>query len=110
MDALANGLPVLIPDRDNPSIPAVPTAQVALWVAVIERLWDDPEFGARYRALALAGAARWDADRLIGCYDVFFRSLVREPDGRTGASARPGRVMANGVARICHSTILINKQ
>jgi hypothetical protein len=38
----------------------VPTAQeVAPWVAVIERLWDDPEFEAEHgrRALAEAGPA-----------------------------------------------------
>src|SRR5271166_1555584 len=62
MEALANGIPVLasdrgalpetlgeagfvftIPERCTPSSGAVPTAhEVAPWVAVIERLWDDP--------------------------------------------------------------------
>ena len=64
IEAMANGIPVLasyrealpetpgdagfvftIPDRCTPASSVVPTAQeVAPWVAVIERLWDDPEF------------------------------------------------------------------
>jgi glycosyltransferase involved in cell wall biosynthesis len=97
VEAMANGIPVLasdrgalpetlgdagfaltIPDRYNPSNPAVPSArEVAPWVALIERLWDDPEFEARHRAMALAEARRWDADRLVERYEAFFRSLGR---------------------------------
>jgi hypothetical protein len=42
-----------IPDRCTPSSGDVATArEVAPWVAVIERLSDDPESEARHRALA----------------------------------------------------------
>ena len=56
----------------------VPTAQeVAPWVAVIERLWDDAEFEAEHRRRALAEAKRWDGDKLAEQYEGFFRSLCR---------------------------------
>jgi glycosyltransferase involved in cell wall biosynthesis len=97
VEAMANGIPVLasdrgalpetlgdagfvltITDRCTPSNPAVPSARaVAPWVARIERLWDDPEFEARHRALAQAEARRWDAGRLVERYEAFFRSLGR---------------------------------
>jgi glycosyltransferase involved in cell wall biosynthesis len=99
VEAIANGIPVLasdrgalpetlgdagfvlaIPKRYTQSSPAVPTPrEVAPWVAIIERLWDDPEFEARHRELARAEARRWDADRLIGRYEDFFRSLGHRP-------------------------------
>jgi glycosyltransferase involved in cell wall biosynthesis len=95
VEAMANGLPVLasdrgalpetlgeagfvltIPERYTASGAAVPTArEVAPWVAIIERLWDDPDFEGRHRALALAEARRWDADRLVERYKRFFDSL-----------------------------------
>jgi glycosyltransferase involved in cell wall biosynthesis len=94
-EAMANGIPVLardrgapdetlgdtgfvltIPERYIPSSAAVPSAREGKpWVALIERPWDDREFEARHRAPALAGAARWDADRLVERYDRFFDSL-----------------------------------
>ncbi len=78
IEAMANGIPVMasdrgalsetlgdagfvftIPERCTPSSSAVPTAQeVAPWVAAIERLWDDPAFEARHRALAKAEGRR----------------------------------------------------
>jgi glycosyltransferase involved in cell wall biosynthesis len=95
VEAMANGIPVLasdrgalpetlgdagfvltIPGRYTSSSPAVPTPrEVAPWVAIVERLWDDPDFEARHRDLARAEAHRWDADRLVERYDSFFRSL-----------------------------------
>jgi glycosyltransferase involved in cell wall biosynthesis len=92
-EGLANGLPVLasdrgalpetlgeagfvftVPARCTPTSPAVPTArEVAPWVAVIERLWDDPAFAAAHRERARAEAARWDDDRLAGRYVDFFQ-------------------------------------
>jgi glycosyltransferase involved in cell wall biosynthesis len=95
IEAMANGIPVLasdrgalpetlgdagfvftIPERCTPSSGAVPTAhEVAPWVAAIERLWDDPEFEARHRALARAEARRWDVDRVAERYAAFFESL-----------------------------------
>jgi glycosyltransferase involved in cell wall biosynthesis len=98
IEAMANGIPVLasdrgalpetlkdagfvftIPDRCTPASSVVPTAhEVAPWVAVIERLWDDPEFEAEHHRRSLAGAKRWDGDKLAETYERFFRSLCRE--------------------------------
>ena len=98
IEAMANGIPVLasdrgalpetlgdagfvftIPDRCTPASNVVPTAQeVAPWVAVIERLWDDPEFEAEHRRRSLAEAERWDGDKLAEQYESFFRALCRE--------------------------------
>ena len=99
IEAMANGVPVLasdrgalpetlgdagfvftIPERCTPTSAAIPTPhEVAPWVATIERLWDDPEFEARHRALAKAEAKRWDKERLAGEYEQFFeRVIVRD--------------------------------
>jgi glycosyltransferase involved in cell wall biosynthesis len=95
IEAMANGIPVMasdrgalpetlgnagfvfmIPKRCTPSSGAVPTAQeVAPWVAAIERLWDDPAFEARHRALAKAEARRWNIERVAGQYADFIESL-----------------------------------
>jgi glycosyltransferase involved in cell wall biosynthesis len=92
IEAMANGIPVLasdrgalpetlgdagfvftIPERCTPTSHVVPTAQeVAPWVAVIERLWDDPEFAAEHRRRALAEAKRWDGERLAEQFEDFF--------------------------------------
>jgi glycosyltransferase involved in cell wall biosynthesis len=98
IEAMANGIPVLasdrgalpetlgdagfvftIPDRCTSASNVVPTAQeVAPWVAVIERLWDDPEFEAEHRRRSLTEARRWDGDKLAEQYEGFFRSLCRD--------------------------------
>ena len=94
-EALANGLPVLASDRGALpetlgeagfvlNLPArctptggVPSArEVAPWVALIARLWDDPAFEARHRDLARAESKRWDSDLLADRYLMFFRSLI----------------------------------
>ncbi len=95
IEAMANGIPVLasdrgalpetlgdagfvftIPDRCTSASNVLPTAQeVAPWVAVIERLWDDPEFEAEHRRRSLTEARRWDGDKLAEQYEGFFRSL-----------------------------------
>jgi glycosyltransferase involved in cell wall biosynthesis len=95
IEAMANGIPVLasdrgalpetlgdagfvftIPDRCTPASNIVPTAQeVAPWVAVIERLWDDPAFEAEHRRRALAEAKRWDSDTLADQFENFLRPL-----------------------------------
>jgi glycosyltransferase involved in cell wall biosynthesis len=97
IEAMANGIPVLasdrgalpetlgnagfvftIPERCTPASGVVPTTQeVAPWVAVIERLWDDPEFEAEHRRRALAEARRWDSTMLADQYEKFFLSLAR---------------------------------
>ncbi len=95
-EALANSIPVLASDRGGLpetlgdagflfTLPdrlvasgsaAVPTArEAAPWIATIERLWDDPEFEARHRALALAEARRWDGGPLAERYEQFFAGL-----------------------------------
>jgi glycosyltransferase involved in cell wall biosynthesis len=96
IEAMANGIPVLasdrgalpetlgdagfvftIPDRCTPASGVVPTAQeVAPWVAVIERLWDDPEFEAEHRRRAWAEARRWDGETLAQQYEEFFAALL----------------------------------
>ena len=82
IEAMANGIPVLasdrgalpetlgdagfvftIPERCTPTSGAVPTAQeVAPWVGVIERLWDDPSFESSHRERAKLEARRWNGD------------------------------------------------
>ena len=95
MEALANGIPVLasdrgalpetlgnagfvftIPERYTPQSLEIPTArEVAPWLAVIEKLWDDPEFESRHRALARAEARRWEPGRIAGQFERLFREL-----------------------------------
>ena len=95
MEALANDIPVLasdrgalpetlgdagfvftIPERFGPSTLEVPTArEVAPWVAVLEKLWDDPEFEARQRALARTEAQRLEPSTVAGQFERLFRSL-----------------------------------
>jgi hypothetical protein len=101
IEPMANGIPVLasecgalpetlgeagfvftIQEWCTPASGTVPTAQeVAPWVAVIERLWDDPEFEAEHRRRALAEAMRWDGERLGNSSRVFSRDSF--PVGRT---------------------------
>jgi len=96
MEAMANGIPVLasdrgalpetlgdsgfvftIPDRCTPGSGAVPTPRdVARWLAAIDRLWDDPEFEARHRALARAEARRWEWERVAEEYLRFFENFA----------------------------------
>ena len=45
-------------------------------MAVIERLWDDPEFEAEHRRRALAEAGRWDRARLAEEYEGFLLSMT----------------------------------
>jgi glycosyltransferase involved in cell wall biosynthesis len=100
IEAMANGIPVLasdrgalpetmgdagfvftIPDRCTPASAVVPTAQeVAPWVAVIERLWDDPDFEAEHRRRALVEAKRWDRDNLAEQYEEFFAASFARGD------------------------------
>jgi glycosyltransferase involved in cell wall biosynthesis len=95
-EAMANGIPVLssdrgglpetlgdagfvfhVPARCTPSSREVPTArEVAPWVATIQRLWDDPAWEAKHRALALEASKRWDPDRLAGQYLAYFKGLL----------------------------------
>jgi glycosyltransferase involved in cell wall biosynthesis len=96
MEAMANGIPVLtsdrgalpetlgdagfvftIPERFTPQSAETPSARdVAPWVAVIEKLWDDPEFEARHRSLARAEAQRWEPHRVADQFENYIRSLA----------------------------------
>ncbi|QEH32073.1 GDP-mannose-dependent alpha-(1-2)-phosphatidylinositol mannosyltransferase [Aquisphaera giovannonii] len=80
VEAMANGIPVLasdrgalpetlgnagflftIPGRYTPDSIEMPTArEVAPWLAILEKLWDAPDFEARHRAIAYTEANRWD--------------------------------------------------
>jgi glycosyltransferase involved in cell wall biosynthesis len=103
-EALANGIPVLASDRGglpetlgkagfvfalpdrlfSDGSATVPSARdVAPWVGVIERLWDDPEFEDRHRRLAREEAARWDGSALAKRYEAYFRGIAGREDGRT---------------------------
>ncbi len=95
MEAMANSIPVLasdrgalpetlgnagfvftIPDRFGPNTMEIPTArEVAPWVAVLEKLWDDPEFEARHRSLARVEAQRWEPSAVAGRFERLFRSF-----------------------------------
>ncbi len=94
--AMANGIPVLasdrgalpetlgnagfvftIPERYAPQSLEIPTArEVAPWVAVLEKLWDDREFEARYRARSILEALRWEPNRIADQFERLFRSLA----------------------------------
>jgi len=96
MEAMANGIPVLasdrgalpetlgnagfvitIPERFGPNTMEIATArEVAPWVAVLEKLWDDPEFEATHRALARAEAQRWEPSAVAGRFEILFRSFL----------------------------------
>ncbi|WP_165073863.1 glycosyltransferase [Paludisphaera rhizosphaerae] len=95
-EAMSNGLPVLasdrgalpevvgdggfvlpVPPRLTPSSTEPPTAEeVAPWLQIIERLWDDPAWEAEQSARALAWSRRWDEGRILEQYHDFFRSLA----------------------------------
>jgi glycosyltransferase involved in cell wall biosynthesis len=101
IEAMANGIPVLasdrgalpetlgdagfvftIPERCTPSSGVVPTAQeVAPWVAVIERLWDDPEFEARHRERARLEARRWGGEVVAQKYESFLTEVGQSRSG-----------------------------
>ena len=100
-EALANGLPVLagdrgalpmtlgdagfvftIPERCTPSSGEVPTArEVAPWIALIERLWDDPAFEAAHRQRALESGKRWDDGLITDRYQRFFEDTLKSRSG-----------------------------
>jgi hypothetical protein len=68
------GFVFTIPERSSATSGEVPTPrEVAPWVATIERLWDDPQFEARHRALAKAEARRWETGRVAAQYEAFFQ-------------------------------------
>jgi hypothetical protein len=60
------GFVLTIPLRYTASNVAVPSArEVAPWVAIVERLRDDPDLEHRHRELAIRESRRRDVDRLV---------------------------------------------
>jgi glycosyltransferase involved in cell wall biosynthesis len=96
MEGLANGVPVLASDRGAlpgtlgdagfvftipahyvPENAAVPTArEVAPWVAMIEKLWDDAPFEAEHRERARHEAQRWATETLSASYAHLFSRMA----------------------------------
>jgi glycosyltransferase involved in cell wall biosynthesis len=110
MEAMANGIPVLasdrgalpetlgdagfvltIPERFNPHSTEIPAPRdVAPWVALIEKLWEEPEFEARHQAIALAESNRWEPSSIAGRYEEFFEAISRgHADFGTDSTAKP---------------------
>ena len=51
-------------------------ADVAPWIKMIERLWDDPAFYEEHRATALERAKAWQPDKLRPAVESFFRVVA----------------------------------
>src|SRR5439155_7725037 len=96
-EALINGIPVLgsrrgglpetleqagflfdVPEQYTPQSRVVPTAEeVAPWVDMIIRLWDDNDFYVQERQRCLAAAEAWHPDRLLPRFEEFLLQVVR---------------------------------
>ena len=115
VEAMANGIPVLagdrgalpetlgnagfvftIPERLSPVSLEIPTGcEVAPWVAVIEKLWDVPDFEVRHRA-GPGGIEARDPELIAGQFESFLAPCP--PDAVTQiAMGRP--LASNGGAR-----------
>jgi len=71
------GFVITIPERFGPNTMEIPTTrEVAPWMAVLEKLWDDPEFEATHKARARAEAPRWEPSAVAGRFERFFLSLL----------------------------------
>jgi glycosyltransferase involved in cell wall biosynthesis len=99
VEALLNGIPVLasrrgglpealngagflfdIPEAYTPLSRRAPTAaEVAPWVEVIERLYDDATFYAAESARCRRAAEAWRPERLLARFEEFFLRLLRGP-------------------------------
>jgi glycosyltransferase involved in cell wall biosynthesis len=98
VEAMINGIPVLASRRgglpealggagflfDMPEShpPAGPyrtpsAAEVALWLAIIERLWDDEAFYQAESARCRDAAEAWRPERLWPRFEAFFRGVMR---------------------------------
>ena len=95
-ESLINGIPVLssrrgglpetleqagflfdVPERYTPRTRLVPTAdEVAPWIDIIVRLWDDNDFYAKERCRCLAAAEAWRPDRLLPRFEEFLMQVV----------------------------------
>jgi glycogen synthase len=99
VETLINGIPVLasnrgglpetlqeaghlfdIPENYTPQTRLVPSAEeVAPWIEMILRLWDDEEFYEQERRRCLAAAEAWWPERLLPRFEEFF-SRVRDSE------------------------------
>jgi hypothetical protein len=71
------GFVFTIPDPCSPGSQTIPTPhEVAPWVATIERLWDDPAFETRHRALAKTEANRCNPALVAGQYQQFCELVI----------------------------------
>lgn len=95
-EALINGIPVLasnrgslpevladtgflfdVPARYTSGTMRVPTAEeVAPWIEILLRLWDDAEFHETQSRLCRAAAQKWLPDKVFSRHDEFFRELI----------------------------------
>jgi hypothetical protein len=79
-----------VPERYTPQTRLVPTAdEVAPWIEMIIRLWDDNHFYAQERRRCLAAAEAWHPDRLLPRFEEFFTQVLH-------SSARPRSPLACG--------------
>jgi glycosyltransferase involved in cell wall biosynthesis len=96
-ESLINGIPVLgsrrgglsetlehagflcdVPDGYTPQTRLVPTAkELAPWIDIIIRLWDDNDFYAQERRRCLAAAEAWHPDRLVPRFEEFLTQVIR---------------------------------
>jgi len=130
VEAMVNGIPVVgsdrggipetlgdagivlpLPERITQATRMLPTAEeVAPWVEVVIRLWDDSEFYEEHRRKALVEAKRWEPAVLEPRYVEFCRNLKsgtkREP------TIPPGRAKSvvlvpylNGIEPECEDSL-----
>jgi glycosyltransferase involved in cell wall biosynthesis len=99
VESLINGIPVLasnrgglpetlqeaghlfdIPENYTPQTRLVPSAEeVAPWIEMILRLWDDEEFYHEERRRCLAAAEAWRPERLLPRFEEFFDRVISSP-------------------------------
>ncbi len=109
IEAMINGIPVIgsdrggipetlgdsgfvmpLTDRLTPATPESPTAdEIAPWVSIIIRLWDDPAFVDEHRRRSLEVSRRWQVDGVADRYVDFFRSI--RPETTPVVAAPPNR-------------------
>jgi glycosyltransferase involved in cell wall biosynthesis len=109
-ESLINGIPVLasnrgglpetlseagflfeIPSQYTPQTRLVPSAEeVAPWIELILRLWDDEDFYQEERRRCLAAAEAWQPERLLPRFEEFFGRVIGSA-GLTGKSTPIGR-------------------
>jgi hypothetical protein len=68
-----------LPSQFTPQTRLVPTAEeVAPWIEMIIRLWDDEEFYQHERRRCMAAAEAWGPERLLPRFEEFFARVIYE--------------------------------